>query len=280
MSGKGAGVPTVSSPDGATLAWHEAGRGRPLLLLPGLSLGPVCWAPLLPSRLGRRYAVDPRGTGRSRPWSGTHSIDGHADDAVRVMDAVGLEQVDLLALSFGGVVAQRLLVRHPDRVRKAVLLSCPVGHRPQTTALLEHLASLGEAGDLRGLWSELAPWLVGPRLAVEADLLLGATGRLVPPLLLRTDGPTVAGQLRALLDLPDAAAEDLRGVRTPVLLVQGGRDRLAPPADTTRLLSLLGNARALVVPRSGHLAPLRIPTVRGAVRAFLAEPCSTATAPG
>lgn len=262
-------MPTVLAPDGAPLAWHEAGHGRPLLLLPGLSLGLACWAPLLPSRLGHRLAADPRGTGGSRPWSGSRSVDGYADDAVRVLDAAGQERVDVLALSFGAVVAQRLLVRHPERVGRAVLLSCPVGHRPERAALLERLVALGEADDLRGLWAELAPWLVGPRLAAAARAPLRAAGRLVPPLLLRTDGPAVAAELRALLALPDSSAQDLRGVRTPVLLVQGGRDRLAPPGDTSRLLSLLPDARAVVVPRSGHLAPLRVPTVRGAVRAFL-----------
>ena len=264
-------MPTVLAPDGARLAWHEAGAGRPLLLLPGLSLGAVCFAPLLPSRFARRLAVDPRGVGGSRPWSGPTSVDGYADDVARVLDAAGLEQADVLAMSFGGVVAQRLLVRHPGRAGRAVLVSCPEGHRPERAALLERLAVLGEAGDLRGLWAELAPWLVGPRLARAAGEPLRAAGRLVPPLLLRTDGPAVAAELRALLALPAAASQDLRHVRTPVLLVSGGRDRLAPPDDTATLLGLLPGARSLVLPRSGHLVPLRVPTVRRAVRAFLRD---------
>lgn len=262
-------MPTVLAPDGAPLGWHEAGAGPPLLLLPGLSLGTVCFAPLLPSRFSRRLAVDPRGVGRSRPWSGPTTIDGYADDAVRVLDAAGLARVDVLALSFGSAVAQRLVVRHPERVDRVVLVSCPVGHRPERAALLERLAARGEAGDLRGLWAELAPWLVGPRLARAAPGPLRAAGRLVPPVLLRADGPAVAAELRALLAVPAMTGRDLRGVRSPVLLVQGGRDRLTPPADTAELLALLPDVRALVVPRSGHLVPLRVPTVRGAVRAFL-----------
>lgn len=108
----------------------------------------------------------------------------------------------------------------------------------------------------------------GPRAA--------APGRAArPPLLLRTDAAAVAAQVRALLALPDAASEDLRAVRSPVLLVQGGRDRLAPPGDTARLLSLLPQARAVVLPRAGHLAPLRVPTVRRAVRTFLSEQAPT-----
>lgn len=204
------------------------------------------------------------------------SVDDYADDAVRVLDAAGQDRVDLLALSFGAVVGQRLLVRHPDRVRRAVLLSSPVGHRPERVALLEHLAVLGEAGDLRGLWAELAPWLVGPRLARSGRAPLRAVGRLIPPLLLRTDGPAVAAQLRALLALPDSSAAELRHVQVPVLLVQGGRDRLAPPGDTARLLALLPDARAFVVPRAGHLAPLRALTVRNAVRRFLQAPSPVA----
>lgn len=106
-------MPTVQAADGAPLAWHEAGRGRPLLLLPALGAGLVCWAPLLPSRLGHRLALDPRGTGGSRPWSGRRTVDGYAEDAVRVLDAAGQERVDVLAFSFGAVVAQRLMGATP-----------------------------------------------------------------------------------------------------------------------------------------------------------------------
>lgn len=262
-------MPTTPAPDGSVLGWHEHGSGDPLVLLPGLSLGEVSWWPLQPWTFARTLAVDPRGVARSRPWQPPAALDDYADDVARVLDAAGVERADLAGVSFGAAVAQRVLVRHPDRVRRAVLLDAPVGHHPDRSALLERIADRASAGDLSGAWALLGPQLVGPSLAAAAPALWRGAGRLVPPLLLRSDGPALAAQVRALRALPDAAVEQLREVQVPVLLVQGGRDRLAPVADTLRLLDLLPDARLHLVPRAGHLAPLRVRRVRRAVREFL-----------
>lgn len=263
-------MPWTPADDGSRLAWHPHGAGDPLVLLPGLSLGRVCLLPL--QRLGRRtLALDPRGIAASRPAQPPASLDRYADDAVTVLDALGLERVDVGALSFGAAVALRLLVRHPERVRRAVVVSAPAGRRPDRDAVLRGLLSRAEAGDLSGLWADLAPLLVAPPTARPAPLWR-TLGRLVPPLLLRTDGPAVAAQLSALLTLPEAAVDELAGVEVPVLLVRGERDRLVPAADTARLQALLPQAQTHVVPRVGHLAPLHLRDVRSAVERFLDAP--------
>lgn len=263
-------MPSTPAADGSTLAWHGRGSDRALVLLPGLSLGRVC---LLPLRgLGRRdLALDPRGVARSRPAVLPRDLDGYADDAVAVLDALGLPRADVLALSFGAAVAQRLLARHPSRVGKAVLVSAPVGRRAERDAYVRTLLGLAEAGDLSGLWAALAPRLVA-RGTARPEAVWRGLGRLVPPLLLRTDAPAVAAQLGALLALPDDAVDQLAGVDRPVLLVRGERDQLVPPGDTARLAALLPASRTHVVPRVGHLAPVHVREVRRVVRTFLAGP--------
>lgn len=259
----------TTAPDGTPLAWHEVGQGPPLLALPGLGLTARSLALQLPLARSRRLlALDWAGTGGSRPWRGFRAVDEHADDAVRVLDAAGVARTDLLGVSFGGSVGLRLLARHPDRVRRVAFTCTALDHRPDRARLFTHLAEVADREGLGRFWQEFAPWVVGPRLGTDGALGLEAIGRALP-LLLATDGPVVAGQLRALLALPEAAAQELRAVRTPVLLVQGARDRLVLPVDTARLLDLLPDARALTLPRSGHLVPLRAHSVNTAVREFL-----------
>ncbi len=261
-------MPRTRAPDGVVLGWHEAGDGPgpPVVLLPGLSLGRISLAPLQLHRARRTLAVDPRGVAASRPCP-PHllrgpSLDDAADDVVRVLDAAGVAQADLVALSFGGAVAQRLLVRHPDRLRRVALLSSPTGHRPERVAYVQRLLALADAGDLRGAWALLGPQLVRPSLGRPLAPALRAAGRLVPPLVLRTSAPALAGQLAALLALPDDRVEEVAGRPHPVLLVHGERDRLAPLGDAERLRDLLPGARLHVVARAGHLAPLRLREVR------------------
>lgn len=66
------------------------------------------------------YAIDYRGVGRSGGTSPV-TMQPFAEDLVAAIDALGLRQVDLIGFSFGGFVAQQVVIDAPDRVRRLVL---------------------------------------------------------------------------------------------------------------------------------------------------------------
>ncbi len=116
----------VRLPDGVRLRVVEAGAAdaRPVVLLHGYSDSWFSFSRILPL-LSDRYrliALDQRGHGCSDRPEGGYGMDALADDAVAVMDALGIERATVLGHSLGSFVAQQVAARHPERVESLVLI--------------------------------------------------------------------------------------------------------------------------------------------------------------
>lgn len=142
--------------DDRTVLWaEERGNpaGSPLLLVMGANASGVTWPDALVDRLAVRHRViryDHRDTGRSsevfadRPYA----IRDLAEDAVAVLDALGVDRAHVVGMSMGGVLVQLLLLDHPDRLLSATVLA--------TAALGAGLAAPdGSPGELPGPAPEL-----------------------------------------------------------------------------------------------------------------------------
>ena len=120
---------------GATLHYEVCGTGPVLLLIPGGPADAGAFAPIR-SELSDRYTVvtyDPRGLSRS-PFDGEPedtTVQTFADDAHRLLAAVGNEPAYVLASSGGALVGLELVSRHPEQVRALV------AHEPPLTRLLD-----------------------------------------------------------------------------------------------------------------------------------------------
>ena len=97
-------------------------------MIMGLSFTLDMWFRITPA-LSKRYRLilfDNRGVGRSDTPRGPYSIRQMADDAVAVMEAAGVSSAYVMGASMGGMIAQELALRYPERVR-ALLLGCTSG---------------------------------------------------------------------------------------------------------------------------------------------------------
>src|SRR6266513_1370268 len=118
-------IPTVAV-DGARIAYRRIAHGRPLLVLNGFAATSADWDPSFIDGLASSnelILVDHRGIGGSPDDGKPFDIAQLADDAARVIGALGLERTSVLGWSMGGFVAQTLALEHPDRINKLVLLS-------------------------------------------------------------------------------------------------------------------------------------------------------------
>ena len=102
-------------------AWGAAGA-PPLVLLHGLGEGAADWDGVAPAFAGhyRVYAPDLRGHGRS-DWPEAYSVELMREDVLGFLDALGLERVDLIGHSMGGLVACLVAQEGPERVRALIL---------------------------------------------------------------------------------------------------------------------------------------------------------------
>lgn len=130
-----------------TLAWGEVtGDALPTLLLHGINANARYWTGVASrlSRHGRRVlALDLRGHGATGPLSGGYTLEAMRDDLLAWLDALQIQQVDLVGHSMGGKVAADLAAAHPRRVRRLALAD-PVP--PEGLhAFFDHVAALRRA---------------------------------------------------------------------------------------------------------------------------------------
>jgi 3-oxoadipate enol-lactonase len=258
--------------DGVPIAYQSFGRpdGAPLLLLQGLGVDSRGWAlqrfPL--SRRFRCYAVDNRGVGGTAAAPHPLSLEQMADDAIAVLDAAGVADAHVMGASMGGVLAQIVAVRHPDRVRSLVLSCTACRHHEWRRELFEDWAAAVLADGMGALGGEGLRWLIGPRLHRRLGMWLNLMARILqqaPP-------ENFAAQVQAILAASDQLRFELVNVRAPTLVITGSQDLLTPLGDAEELAELIPGARLLEVRGVGHALMAEAPNAfNRAVTGFLGE---------
>lgn len=116
-------MPTLRTKDGLELYYEVHGSGEPLLLLGGIMMSAASWAAHVPvlSRHVRLILLDMRDQGRSGRMKGEYPLDIHVPDIVALLDELKIERAHVMGVSYGGQVAQRFAVTHPERVRTLIL---------------------------------------------------------------------------------------------------------------------------------------------------------------
>jgi pimeloyl-ACP methyl ester carboxylesterase len=111
--------------DEVDLHWAELGSGPPLVLLHGLCDSHRTWFPVAPTlaRSRRVLMIDLAGHGESSRPDASYTLEWHANIVGRWLERLGLGEVDLVGHSFGGGVAQWMLLEHRKRIRRLGLES-------------------------------------------------------------------------------------------------------------------------------------------------------------
>lgn len=113
----------LTTANDTTVAWSELGSGQPLVLLHGLADSHRTWRLIAP-RLATRFhvlMVDLPGHGLSARPEAPYTLDWYADTIARWMDAIGLDRAHFCGHSYGGGVAQWMLIEHRNRIERLAL---------------------------------------------------------------------------------------------------------------------------------------------------------------
>ena len=261
----------IAGPPDLAVTRMQAARdgGAPAVLLHGIGGNRANWTDDLPALAADRdvLAPDLRGYGDSESHPDTApplAFDDLVSDAVRVLQAIG-RPVHVLGLSMGGLVAQALAARWPERVRSLVLVACRPGDAPilpgeRGEAFLRERLGPIQRGGIAALADSLVPALSGPATSPAALDALRAS-------LLRLRVPDYLAVLRARSGMEPVA--DPATLRQPALVLGGEADRLAPPEQMRALAAAIPGATLRLFPGVGHLVNLEAPDAfRTTVTAF------------
>ncbi len=226
------------------------GSGPPVLLINGLGANVSMWLPLL-ERL-RDFQVitfDAPGTGKSQAPLLPYKISAISEVAVHVLDALGLDQVDVLGYSLGGGVAQQLALDHPDRVRRLVLVSSSCGAGAVPGSLLALMAVMTPARHYAKSGYRVAMKMVNLAPAEKGSAYLReqtANWHHESP-------PSMRGySLQMSAFSVFNSLPWLHQVKHPTLVLSGSDDRLIPAANSAVLAAYLPHARLRVFDQWGH----------------------------
>ena len=261
----------VATSFGPTLAWREAGEGRPVILLHGFPIDSRLYDAQMSAaevgRIGARLiAVDFPGFGQSplpEPAPDVITVEELAAAMADFITAHGLEAPIVGGVAIGGYVAIELAARRPDLVGGLFLMAPkPAPDAPAMADAREETAQLA----LRSGSAVVADELHAKPLGPQAD---GAVKEKMRSMIADADPRGIAALIRGIARRPDpAVVMPLITART--LVIAGETDPFSKLKDVKRVATIMPNASLVVLKGVGHMAPIESPiSVTNALASFV-----------
>ena len=254
----------IVSANGLEIAFERTGEGPPLFLLHGAEGDHTMFAALA-EQLSADFTIiacDQRDSGQTRNPDVEYGFGELADDVAALISALDYNKVHLLGQSFGGVVAQSVALRHPDRIDRLILSSTfklGINPLPLNPDAFASLAALRQ--ELPSSLMEIAAYFFPPSFLTQfpsaADVFAGAQ---------RT--PEQAARRARIGAKPINA--NLAEISAPTLVLAGSADALISPQHTRSLAEDIPGAQFQLLEGVGHIGPIQAPeTVAKVVTDFL-----------
>jgi pimeloyl-ACP methyl ester carboxylesterase len=236
--------------NGMQMYYEVSGKGDPLVVLHGAYMNIPSMGAIIPklAQTHKVYALEFQGHGRTTDIDRPITYQNLADDVAAFMDAVGLKKADVFGYSMGAAAGLQLAIRHPEKVNKFVAASV--------------------AYDIEGWQPAFREFI--PQMKVEMFLEM-PFAKEYPKLAANPKGfPELVKKLIQLEKEPMAWAEDVKKLKTPVLIISGDAD-VSTLEHTVAMFRLLGGggpgdmgtplspSRLAVMPATSHTAVITQP---------------------
>jgi 3-oxoadipate enol-lactonase/4-carboxymuconolactone decarboxylase len=231
---------------------HAVVEGRPdapaVLLIGSLGSTHEMWDPQVAAWAERFRVVryDARGHGSSPVPPGPYALDDLVDDAVALLDRLGIDRASVVGLSLGGMTALRLAAREPTRVDRLLVL-CSSAYLPPASAWKERAALVRAQGTAAVADAVVERWLTPEARGREPEAVTRMRAMIAAT---PAEGYASCCEAIAQMDL----RADLARVLAPTLTIAGAEDPATPPEHLAAVAAGVVDGRALVLPHAAHLA--------------------------
>ena len=242
---------------GSTYAYRELGPkgGIPVVFFVHLAATLDNWDPRIIDPIAKNrhvIAFDNKGVGASTGQV-PDNVEAMADDAYTFITALGLDKIDIFSFSLGGFVAQALVLKYPDLVRKLVL----TGTGPKSGKGIDKVAGITYFDILRATLTRSDPkeFLFFNRNATGKPAARAFVNRLEERTVDR-DAPiklkALRTQLKAIKKWGRGTPHDLSKLTQPTLIANGDNDRMVPSTLSEDLHRRIQGSELIIYRDSGH----------------------------
>lgn len=247
--------------NGMQMYYEVSGKGDPLIVLHGAYMNIPAMGAIIPklAETHEVYALEFQGHGRTTDIERPITYPNLAGDVAAFMDAMGIEKADIFGYSMGAAAGLRLAIDHPEKVDQLVAASVAYdssGWQPAFVAFIPQMVPEFFVGTaMEDEWKKLAPNPDGFRGVVE--------------------------KLIALEHEPMAWEEEVKALKTPILIIAGDADvstlehnialfRLLGGGDMGDMGSPLSSSRLAILPATSHTAVInQVELLHGFIEPFL-----------
>lgn len=243
-------MPTATA-NGIELHYRDDGAGQPVLFIQGLGVDHRGWAAVA-APLSKRFrciSFDNRDVGRSSQVAADYDVLDMAADALGLLDVLGIERADIVGQSMGGVIAQEIAIRHPQRVHRLVLVSTYTSGDPRGRAIFEAQAMLRRILP-REDYCRATFWSVYSHQDYRREGFVDDMVRRTAANDLWQPQDAYERHVRAVLS---GYTEDrLHEIHAPTLILAGDEDILTPLRFQHALAAAIPRNRLAIVEGAGH----------------------------
>lgn len=234
--------------------YHDEGRGAPVLLIHGSGPGVSAWANwrlVIPelARRARVIAPDMAGFGfTDRPVGARYDMETWVAQAVSLLDALDIDKADLVGNSFGGALALALTIRHPQRVRRLVLMGSVGVKFPITQGLDDVWGYTPSFENMRRLLDIFA----FDRSLVNDELARLRYEASIRPGFQESFAAMFPAPRQRWVDAMASDEADVARIAQQTLVIHGREDQVIPLSNSLRLATLIPRSQLHVFGQCGH----------------------------
>jgi 3-oxoadipate enol-lactonase len=263
---------------GNEIAFTEAGKGTPVVLLHGYPFDKSMWSEQLEAIAAagfRAIAPDLPGLGETKSSSEVATMDEMARDVAALLDHLRVEQAVVCGLSMGGYVAFEFIHLFPTRVRGLVLAGtcAPADNEQEKAGREQQVQTMLRAGMVPISIATLPKLLASRTLAEKPNVV-----KRVRAMITRSDPKGAAAAQRGMAARRDYT-EDLPKIDVPTLVIVGREDLIRPVADAEFMHRGIRDSRLEIIEDAAHMTNMEQPEeFNGVLIEFLESSVSEARA--
>jgi pimeloyl-ACP methyl ester carboxylesterase len=238
------------------IAYKSFGNGEPIFLISGSGNVMDSWPTYFLKELSKDHKVfifDNRGVGNTSAGTKHFSIDQFANDTAGLMDALKIQQADVLGFSMGSFVAQKLVLNHPEKINRLILYGASCGgaeNVPQTPQVIKALSDfVNNKTTDEGSFLEVTfppQWIKDNPSFLEAipkssEIILSST--------LKKQFELNEGWLSKNWT---GVCDQLKNMTKPTLIISGTKDIAVPSANSLVLVDKIPGAWLVQIGDAGH----------------------------